>query len=85
MRQHIVPCVGCVLFAEVDRLAMLLSVRCVLYKAHIARYAATSQSTNEVFLLIKLSVALVRNNVCSLMMVELLKHVGANKYFNILS
>jgi hypothetical protein len=29
-------------------------------------------------LLIKLSVALVRNNVCSLKMIELSKHVGAN-------
>jgi hypothetical protein len=45
---------------------------------HSARYAAASQSTNEVFLLIKLSVALVRNNVCPLKMIELLKHVGAN-------
>jgi hypothetical protein len=43
-----------------------------------ARYAAASQSTKEVFLLIKLSVALVKNNVCSLKMIELSKHVGAN-------
>jgi hypothetical protein len=45
---------------------------------HSAPHAAASQSTNEVFLLIKLSVALVRNNVCSLKMIELSKHVGAN-------
>jgi hypothetical protein len=53
----------------------------IIHKRHIlhsARYAAASQSTNEVFLLIKLSVALVRNNVCSLKMIELSKHVGAN-------
>jgi hypothetical protein len=45
---------------------------------HSARYAAASQSTKEVFLLIKLNEALVRNNVCSLKMIELSKHVGAN-------
>jgi hypothetical protein len=46
---------------------------------HFARYAATSQPTDEVFLLIFFtSVALVRNEVCSLRMVELPKHVAAN-------
>jgi hypothetical protein len=45
---------------------------------HSARYAAASQSTNEVFLLITLSVALVRNSVCFLEMIELSKRVGAN-------
>jgi hypothetical protein len=33
---------------------------------------------DEVFLLIKLSVALVRKNLCSLKVIELSKHVGAN-------
>jgi hypothetical protein len=45
---------------------------------YIARYAATSQPTNEVFLLIFTSLALVGKEVCSLRMVELPKHVGAN-------
>jgi hypothetical protein len=46
---------------------------------YIARYAATPQPTNEVILLIFFtSVALVRNEVCSLRMVELPKHVGAD-------
>jgi hypothetical protein len=75
MRQHIVHCVGCVLYAEVDRVCMSLHTRHII---HSARYAAASQSTNEVFLLIKLCVSLVRNKVCSLQMIELSKHVGAN-------
>jgi hypothetical protein len=45
---------------------------------HIARYAAPTQLANEVFLLIKLSLPSVRNKVCSLKMIELSKHVGAN-------
>jgi hypothetical protein len=49
-----------------------------MHMLHSAQYAATSQSTYEVFLLIKLNVALVRNKVCSLKMIELPKHVGAN-------
>jgi hypothetical protein len=36
------------------------------------------QSTNEVFVLIKLSVSSVRNNVCSMKMIELSKNVGTN-------
>jgi hypothetical protein len=44
-----------------------------------------NQPTNEEILLIFLkSVALVRNEVCSLRMVELPKHVGANQYFTVL-
>jgi hypothetical protein len=42
---------------------------------YIARYAATPQPTNEVILRFFTSAALVRNDVCSLRMVELLKHV----------
>jgi hypothetical protein len=65
---------------------LLVSVTCKhvcppLHTRHIlhsARYAAASQSTNKIFLLIKLSVALVRNNLCSLKMIELSKHVGTN-------
>jgi hypothetical protein len=75
MWQHIVHCVGCL------SVRFSLSVYPPLHTRHIlhsARYAATSQSTNEVFLLTKLSVALVRNSVCSLKMIELSKHVGAN-------
>jgi hypothetical protein len=45
---------------------------------YIARYATASQPTNEVILLFFTSVALVRNEVCSLRMVELPKHVGAD-------
>jgi hypothetical protein len=35
-------------------------------------------SVHELLLLIKLSVALVRNNMCSLKMIELSKRVGAD-------
>jgi hypothetical protein len=45
---------------------------------HSALYAAASQSTKEVFLLIKLSAALVMNKVCSLKMIELSRQAGAN-------
>jgi hypothetical protein len=58
-----------------SRVCPPLHIRHIL---HNARYAAASQSMNEVFLLIKLSVALVRNSLCSLKMIELSKHVGAN-------
>jgi hypothetical protein len=44
----------------------------------VHRYAAASQSTNEVFLMTELSAALVRNSVCSVKMIELSKHVAAN-------
>jgi hypothetical protein len=69
----------CVLYAEVDRLRW---TDCpplhTGHTLHIARYAAAPQSTNEIFLLIKLSVASVRNKLCFLEMIELSKHVGAN-------
>jgi hypothetical protein len=83
MRQHIAQCAGCVLDADLDRVCPPLHTVCpplhnTGHILHIARYAASSQSTNEVFLLIKLSVASVRKNVCSLKMTELSKHVGAN-------
>jgi hypothetical protein len=53
--------------------------RCVSYAEADSRwYAAALQPSNQVFLLIFTSVVLLRNEMCSLRMAELLKHVGAN-------
>jgi hypothetical protein len=49
MRQHIAQCLGCLSCAEADTVCESLQRR---HNLNIARYAATSQQTNEIILLI---------------------------------